>query len=402
MLRRASLASLTLLACSLTPAGAGSRSDADLRLLSQVLAAPATVSYSGVVETVRVESFGTVRSVYRIEHRAPDLTRRTYSSPPRFLGDSEIVKENLKFSIDAKNHRIIVTRSDPTLMAGSALREREALIRANYRAAWRRNGTFGGRPTIDALLINKHTNRPTMLVRVAVSYTHLWTQVSGDGNGVFQVIPWWRSTRIDYLGDLPLDVLGVEPDFSICPPTCAKTVNLVGLDQGSFASYVGVRASDFRATKNHAWKIGVDLDRESATASQEFACFYVDCASSGVVAKPYYPAFTIPQGQAGSNIGIYGEDKWQMTPSVVWSYGLRYDHSTGYVGGDQISPRIGVNIWDGGKNVAHVYYGKFYAAPLLEDVRQACVLLSAQQACSTTNPVYDLKPESDSYYERCV
>jgi hypothetical protein len=166
MLRRASLASLTLLACSLTPAGAGSRSDADLRLLSQVLAAPATVSYSGVVETVRVESFGTVRSVYRIEHRAPDLTRRTYSSPPRFLGDSEIVKENLKFSIDAKNHRIIVTRSDPTLMAGSALREREALIRANYRAAWRRNGTFGGRPTIDALLINKHTNRPTMLVRV--------------------------------------------------------------------------------------------------------------------------------------------------------------------------------------------------------------------------------------------
>ncbi len=81
---------------------------------------------------------------------------------------------------------------------------------------------------------------------------------------------------------------------------------------------------------------------------------------------------------------------------------MRYDHSTGYVGGWQISPRIGVNIWDGGKNVAHVYYGRFYAAPLLEDVRQACVLLSAQQACSTTNPVYDLKPESDSYFEMGV
>jgi outer membrane receptor protein involved in Fe transport len=229
-----------------------------------------------------------------------------------------------------------------------------------------------------------------------------WTQISRDGNGVFQVIPWWRSTSIDYLGDLPLDVLAVEPDFSVCPPTCAKTVNLVGLDQGSFASYVGVRASDFRATKNHAWKIGVDLDRESATASQEFACYYADCAASGSVVKPYYAAFTTPQGQAGSNIGIYGEDKWQETPAVVWSYGLRYDHSTGYVGGWQLSPRIGVNVWDGGKNVAHVYYGKFYAAPLLEDVRQACVLLSAQQACSTTNPVYDLKPESDSYYEMGV
>lgn len=166
MLQRASLAALTLLACSLTPAGAGSRSDADPALLSQVLAAPATVSYSGVVETVRMESRATVTSAYRIEHRAPDLTRRTYSSPPRFLGDSEIVKGNLKFSIDAKNRRVVVTRSDPTLMAGSALRDREALIRANYRTAWRGNGTFGGRPTIDALLINKHTNRPTMFVRV--------------------------------------------------------------------------------------------------------------------------------------------------------------------------------------------------------------------------------------------
>jgi len=226
-----------------------------------------------------------------------------------------------------------------------------------------------------------------------------FTQISQDGNGVFQVIPWWRSTRIDYDGDLAADVLAVEPDFPICPPTCEKTVHLVGLDQGSFASYVGLRMSDFRATANHAWKIGVDVSRESATASQEFACYYVDCAASGTVAVPYYPAYTIPQGQAGSQIGIYGEDRWQETPNLLWSYGLRYDASTGYVGGNALSPRIGMSIWDGGKNVAHVYYGRFYAAPLLEDVRQACVLLEAQEACSTTHPVYDLKPENDAYFE---
>ena len=160
-----------------------------------------------------------------------------------------------------------------------------------------------------------------------------------------------------------------------------------------------MRASDFRATKNHAWKIGVDVNRESATAYQEFACYYVGCKASGTVANPYYSAYTTPQGQAGSQVGIYGEDRWQETPNIIWSYGLRYDASTGYVGGNQISPRIGLSMWDGGKNVSHIYYGRFYAAPLLEDVRQACVLLAAQQACSTTNPVYDLKPESDSYFE---
>jgi len=226
-----------------------------------------------------------------------------------------------------------------------------------------------------------------------------WTQVSQDGNGVFQLIPWWRSTRIDYYGDLPLDVLAVEPDFSVCPPTCDKTIHVVGLNQGSYASYIGLRGSDFRATKNHAWKVGFDVSRENATAYQEFACYYVNCAASGPVATPFFPAYTTPQGQAGSQIGIYAEDRWQETPNILWSYGLRYDASTGYVSGNQISPRIGVNLWDGGKNVAHIYYGRFYAAPLLEDVRQACVLLSAQQACSTTNPVYDLKPESDAYLE---
>ncbi len=235
------------------------------------------------------------------------------------------------------------------------------------------------------------------------SFSNLnWTTVSRDGNGVFQVIPWWRSTRIAYDGDLASDVLTTEPDFSVCPPTCANTVHGVGLQQNTFAEYVGVRASDFRATKNHAWKVGIDVNRETATADQVFACYYVDCKSSGKIAVPYFPAFVAPQGQAGSQIGIYAEDKWEMTPNIVWNYGLRYDHSTGYVGGWQISPRIGVSVWDGGKNVVHVYYGRFYAAPLLEDVRQDCVALSQQQACSTPNPVYDLKPESDAYYEMGV
>jgi outer membrane receptor protein involved in Fe transport len=226
-----------------------------------------------------------------------------------------------------------------------------------------------------------------------------WTTTSKDGNGVVQVIPWWRYTSIAYNGDLPLDVLATEPDFGVCPPTCANTVHGIGLQQSTFAQYVGVRASDFRATEHHAWKVGVDVNRETATATQIFACYYVDCKSSGTVAAPYFPAYATPQGQAGSQIGLYAEDKWQMGQNVVWNYGLRYDHSTGYAGGWQISPRVGVNVSDGGKNVAHVYYGKFYAAPLLEDVRQACVVLSAQNPCSTTNPVYDLKPESDSYYE---
>ncbi len=84
--------------------------------------------------------------------------------------------------------------------------------------------------------------------------------------------------------------------------------------------------------------------------------------------------------QAGSQIGLYAQDKWSPSQIVSVDYGLRYDHSTGFVGGNQLSPRIGVNGAPDGKNVVHFYYGRFYAAPQLEDVRGACVAPSVRRA----------------------
>ena len=232
-----------------------------------------------------------------------------------------------------------------------------------------------------------------------------YTLTSQDGNGVLQVIPWWRSTRINYDGDFYNDVLGVQPDFSsgaICS-TCSAPADTpgqlhnVGLLSNTYASYVGLRASDFRATKNHAWKVGFDVNRENLLADQVFACYYEEgCgATSGTHNQPYYLTISPTQAQAGSQTGIYAEDNWHISDNVLFNYGLRYDHSTGYTGGSMFSPRLGVTLWDGGKNTYHVFYGRFYAAPFLEDVRQDCVLL---EGCSGV-PVYDLQPERDSYYE---
>ena len=181
-------------------------------------------------------------------------------------------------------------------------------------------------------------------------------------------------------------MLGVQPDFSsgaICS-TCSAPADTpgqlhnVGLLSNTYASYVGLRASDFRATKNHAWKVGIDVNRENLLADQAFACYYEEgCgATSGTHNQPYYLTISPTQAQAGSQTGIYAEDNWHISDNVLFNYGLRYDHSTGYTGGSMFSPRLGVTLWDGGKNTYHVFYGRFYAAPLLEDVRQDCVLLA--------------------------
>ncbi len=236
-----------------------------------------------------------------------------------------------------------------------------------------------------------------------------YTLTSLDGNGVWQVIPWWRSTRINYDGDLYNDVLGITPNFGsdVLCTTCAAPadgsgsgngqLHNVGLLSNTYASYIGLRASDFRATENHAWKIGFDVDREFLVASQAFACYYQEgCgATYGTHAQPYYLTAPPEQGQAGSQVGIYGQDSWQLSKYAIFNYGLRYDHSTGYTSGNMFEPRLGLNLWDGGKNTYHVFYGRFYAAPLLEDVRQDCVLL---QGC-TGEPVYNLQPEQDAYAE---
>jgi outer membrane receptor protein involved in Fe transport len=162
---------------------------------------------------------------------------------------------------------------------------------------------------------------------------------------------------------------------------------------------VGLRLSDFRATQHHAYKIGLDSSREVFHGSETFGCYDPSC-NTVVNSYPLPPPTNLTvasttQDQPGTQIGLYAEDKWTPTQSVSVNYGLRYDHSTGYVGGHQLSPRIGVNYAPDTRNTFHAYYGRFYAAPQLEDVRADCVVL---QGC--TPPVaYDLKPETDSYFE---
>jgi hypothetical protein len=151
------------------PAGAADKaqtSPAPFALLSDVLSAPSKVSYTATVESVRIGSHGSEASVYRIEHRAPDMTRKLYSAPPELFGDSEITEGNVKFSIDERHHRIVETKTPAILADRRSIGDNEALIRANYRPVRVGSTSFDGRPAVSALLVNKYTNRGTILVRV--------------------------------------------------------------------------------------------------------------------------------------------------------------------------------------------------------------------------------------------
>jgi hypothetical protein len=228
---------------------------------------------------------------------------------------------------------------------------------------------------------------------LALSFTH----EDADGNGYFRIVPWTRYNRVVYDGDLPADVAGYVIGTAVTPQACpAAVVNGYdcpsnGLFQDRAAAYVGLRASQGRTIGNHTLSYGVDLQQEDFDSRVTIA-FAPAENPNGPTAGP----FLDDTAQRGSNTAAYVEDVWAPNARLSIKPGLRYDHSTGYVSGGQLSPRLEIDQTVAPATVAHAYIGRYYAAPGLEDTRRAAVITDT---APTDNPVYDLLPERDTLLE---
>jgi outer membrane receptor protein involved in Fe transport len=209
----------------------------------------------------------------------------------------------------------------------------------------------------------------------SLSFTH----TSKDGLGFAQIVPWARSSRIAYDGDLAKDELATFPDPDTGIPAFQN-----GLRQDQRADYLGVRASLARSSDIHAFKTGLDVSRETYSDTG-----FIELAGGA-------GRQTSDVAQAATLFGVYLQDRWALGQRFALNYGLRFDHSTGFVGGSQLSPRLEVNYSFDRATVFHAYAGRLYAAPSLEDTRHDAIVT---QTTADANPPYDLKPERDSYVE---
>jgi hypothetical protein len=228
---------------------------------------------------------------------------------------------------------------------------------------------------------------------LALSFTH----DDADGNGYFRIVPWTRYNRVVYDGDLGADVAGYYLGTAQSPQTCPTPIingfdcPANGLFQDRAAAYAGLRVSKGRTIGNHTLGYGVDLQQENFDSSVAIA-FAADENPNGPAAGPFRDV----TAARGSNTSAYVEDVWAPNAHLAIKPGLRYDHSTGYVSGGQLSPRFEVDQTIAPQTIAHVYIGRYYAAPGLEDTRRAAVVT---QTSPTANPVYDLLPERDTLLE---
>jgi outer membrane receptor protein involved in Fe transport len=217
----------------------------------------------------------------------------------------------------------------------------------------------------------------------SLNYTH----TSADGSAYLQAIPWFRSSRVRYLGDLANDVLAQDFSDDDCAPA-APPCSLSGLNQDRRATSFGLRTAYGRDIGSHSFKAGIEGSAENFTSAETIV-------SAGMT--PFFDNVA----QHGSAYSAYAQDKW--TPSAAFSLqaGLRYDYSNGFVQGNQLQPRIGANLRIAPATTLHVYYGRMYGAPSLEDTRRDAVVAAGGTPAGAL-PVYDLKPQTESYYEAGV
>ncbi len=133
------------------------------QLLREAVAAYSDYSYSGQVQNT---DFGTNRAeavLFRIEHRAPDLTRRWYLAPESLFGDSIISRGDTSYDVDEHNHRIIFSKDD-ALDDQVAEDDNFGLLLHNYRPLIGPDENVAGRDSITVLLVNKYTGQTVMRI----------------------------------------------------------------------------------------------------------------------------------------------------------------------------------------------------------------------------------------------
>lgn len=212
-MKRVSAAVALLLAVA-TLAFAAARTAPDpleAKLLAAMTSTP-HVSYTGTVEVVRIGNHTAEATVYRIEHRAPDFTRRVYTAPGALYGDSVIAKGELVFSIDAKRRRIIERQSEggddvPTPKSDYAL------LQQNYRIAGGGSETFDGRRAIDVTLTNDYSGRRTMLLRIDAVTNVVLDRKEFATNGA--LVSEMRFESIRYVGELPSGDFALPAGYAV-------------------------------------------------------------------------------------------------------------------------------------------------------------------------------------------
>ena len=195
MTRLAVLACCGALLANFSSGNASPKEPADA-LVYDAMAAPATVSYEGLVQTVRIGNDGSEASEYRVEHRAPNQTLRKFESPSSLMGDYVITSGVRSYAVDV-NRKRVTSGKDEAANDQIAIDNNYLLLRRNYHAVQRNSEALDGRSVVDVALINNYTQRTTMIVKIDTVTKLVLDKQQFAGNGALISETRFESVRYD-------------------------------------------------------------------------------------------------------------------------------------------------------------------------------------------------------------
>lgn len=142
-------------------AGAATRQPDGRTLVIAAVNAPKHVSFIGQISSIRSGKQQAYAVVAKIEHRAPDESRRTYLAPQSLYGQFVISRGAESWDVDDRNRRIVVSENkaavDPVAVVDDV-----ALVDANYRAVRTASDNVADRRTDVVDLVSKNTGERAM------------------------------------------------------------------------------------------------------------------------------------------------------------------------------------------------------------------------------------------------
>ncbi|MBV8750504.1 MAG: DUF4367 domain-containing protein [Candidatus Eremiobacteraeota bacterium] len=130
-------------------------------LIVAAVAAPKHVSFVGKMSTIRSGTTRALAVVSKIEHRAPDETRRTYLAPRVLYGQFVISRGAMSWDVDPDRKRVIVSENraavDPVAIVDDI-----ALLDGNYRAVRSAADTVADRKVDVVDLVSRYTGERAM------------------------------------------------------------------------------------------------------------------------------------------------------------------------------------------------------------------------------------------------
>ena len=160
-----------------------------------------------------------------------------------------------------------------------------------------------------------------------LNYTH----TCGRRQRYVQVIPWCRSDRVVYAGDLANDLLALDYSADDCAPNPAPC-SLAGLSQDRSATAFGLRLALLPPERQPRAEDRASTGRPKTSSAARRSCKTARRRSSTTS-----PSTVRRTARTSRTAGR------RRRPSRC-KYGLRYDYSNGFVQGNQLQPRIGANL----------------------------------------------------------